>query len=110
MARLAVALGGRPETVSGLSGLGDLLLTCTGVTSRNFSLGLELGRGRGLEEILAGRSAVTEGVKTAPALVARAAKAGVVMPIAAAVAAVMQGEMDVRGAIAALLARPLRDE
>lgn len=110
MARLAVALGGRGETVAGLSGLGDLLLTCTGTSSRNFSLGLELGRGRALAEILAGRSAVTEGVATAPALVARAAGAGVVMPIAAAVAAVMQGEMDVRGAVAALLARPLRDE
>ena len=110
MARLAVALGGRAETVAGLSGLGDLLLTCTGASSRNFSLGLELGRGLGLAEVLAGRSAVTEGVTTAPALAARAAAAGVGMPIVEAVAAVMRGEIDVQGAIAALLGRPLRDE
>jgi glycerol-3-phosphate dehydrogenase (NAD(P)+) len=110
MARLAVALGGRAETVAGLSGLGDLLLTCTGTSSRNFSLGLELGRGRGLAEVLGERSAVTEGVTTAPALAARAADVGVGMPIVEAVAAVMQGEIGVRGAIARLLGRPLRDE
>lgn len=110
IARLAAALGGRAETVSGLSGLGDLLLTCTGASSRNFSLGVELGRGRPLDAILAGRSAVTEGVRTAPALVARAARAGVAMPVAEAVAAVVQGRLDVAEAAAALLARPLRDE
>ncbi len=110
MARLATALGGRAETVAGLSGLGDLLLTCTGPSSRNFSLGLALGQGRALADILAGRSAVTEGVRTAPALVARATRAGVILPIAGAVAQVMQGGLDVRGAIGALLARPLRDE
>ena len=70
LARLAVALGGRAETVMGLSGLGDLLLTCTGPSSRNFSLGLALGRGERLADVLAARSAVTEGVATAPALVA----------------------------------------
>jgi len=85
-----------------------LLLTCTGGSSRDFSLGLELGRGLGLAAVLAGRSAVTEGVTTAPALAARAA--GVGMPIVEAVAAVMRGETDVQGAIAALLGRPLRDE
>ena len=73
LSRLAVALGGRAETVMGLSGLGDLLLTCTGASSRNFSLGLALGRGERLVNILAARSSVTEGVATAPALVARAA-------------------------------------
>ena len=72
LARLAVALGGRAETVMGLSGLGDLLLTCTGPASRNYSLGLALGRGEKLADVLAARSAVTEGVATAPALVARA--------------------------------------
>jgi glycerol-3-phosphate dehydrogenase (NAD(P)+) len=108
--RLAVALGGEAETVAGLSGLGDLLLTCTGGASRNFSLGVALGKGEALADILARRSAVTEGVATAPALVARAAEAGVVMPIAAAVADVIEGRLDVRGAMAALLARPLRDE
>jgi glycerol-3-phosphate dehydrogenase (NAD(P)+) len=110
IARLAMAIGGQAATVAGLSGLGDLLLTCTGASSRNFSLGLELGRGRALADILAGRSAVTEGVRTAPALVARAEQAGVAMPIAASVAAVMEGRLDVKGAAAALLARPLREE
>lgn len=110
IARLAVALGGKAETVSGLSGLGDLLLTCTGTSSRNFSLGRELGQGRTLADILASRSSVTEGVHTAPALVARAHLAGVAMPIAEAVAAVMEGVLSVRGAIEALMRRPLRDE
>lgn len=108
LARLAVALGGRAETVAGLSGLGDLLLTCTGPASRNYSLGLALGRGETLADILARRDTVTEGVATAPALVARAG--GVDMPICAAVAALVQGRLTLRGAIDSLLARPLRDE
>ena len=66
IARLAAALGGRAETVSGLSGLGDLLLTCTGISSRNYSLGLALGQGESLANILGRRSNVTEGVATAP--------------------------------------------
>ena len=108
LARLAVALGGRSETVMGLSGLGDLLLTCTGAASRNYSLGLALGRGERLADVLAGRSAVTEGVATAPALVARAQ--GVDMPICTAVAALLAGRMTLTEAITALLARPRRDE
>jgi glycerol-3-phosphate dehydrogenase (NAD(P)+) len=108
LSRLAVALGGRTETVSGLSGLGDLLLTCTGPSSRNYSLGLALGRGEALAEILAARDTVTEGVATAPALVARAA--GVDMPIAAAVAALVEGRTTLRAAMETLLARPRRDE
>jgi glycerol-3-phosphate dehydrogenase (NAD(P)+) len=108
LARLTVALGGRAETVMGLSGLGDLLLTCTGPSSRNFSLGLALGRGESLAAILAARSAVTEGVATAPALLARAQ--GVDMPICQAVAALLEGRTTLREAIAALLARPRRDE
>jgi glycerol-3-phosphate dehydrogenase (NAD(P)+) len=108
--RLALALGGRRETVSGLSGLGDLLLTCTGAHSRNFSLGLALGEGRGLAQILAGRAGVTEGVSTAPALLARAAAAGVDMPIVAAVAAVLGGEASVAEAMRALMARPMKAE
>lgn len=110
LARLALALGGRAETVSGLSGLGDLLLTCTGASSRNFSFGLALGQGRGMAEILAGRDSVTEGVATAPALVARAHDVGVELPIAAAVAAVVQGQLSVAEAIRLLLSRPQRDE
>ena len=108
LSRLAVALGGKAETVAGLSGLGDLLLTCTGPSSRNYSLGLALGRGQTLTEILTSRDSVTEGVATAPALVARAAN--VDMPICAAVAALVQGRTTLREAMATLLARPRRDE
>ncbi len=108
LGRLTVSLGGRAETVMGLSGLGDLLLTCTGAASRNFSLGLALGRGERLADILAGRSTVTEGVMTAPALVARAAC--VDMPICAAVAAMLAGQTTLAQAMADLLARPRRDE
>jgi glycerol-3-phosphate dehydrogenase (NAD(P)+) len=110
IARLATALGGRAETVAGLSGLGDLLLTCTGASSRNFSFGLALGQGQAVGEILAGRAAVTEGVATAPALVARARAAGVELPIAEAVAAVVEGRLALSQAIRALMARPQKDE
>jgi glycerol-3-phosphate dehydrogenase (NAD(P)+) len=108
LARLAVALGGRAETVMGLSGLGDLLLTCTGAASRNYSLGLALGRGERLADVLAARNSVTEGVATAPALVARAQ--GVDLPVCAAVASLLAGRTTLAEAIAALLARPRRDE
>jgi len=108
LARLAITLGGRRETVMGLSGLGDLLLTCTGTASRNYSLGLALGRGEKLADVLAARSAVTEGVATAPALVARAADTD--LPICTAVAAMLEGRTSLQGAISGLLARPLRDE
>ncbi len=108
LSRLAVAGGGRAETVAGLSGLGDLLLTCTGGASRNYTLGLALGRGESLADVLAGRSGVTEGVATAPALLARAA--GVDLPVCAAVAALLAGRTRLDDAIAALLARPRRDE
>jgi glycerol-3-phosphate dehydrogenase (NAD(P)+) len=108
LARLAVALGGRAETVMGLSGLGDLLLTCTGAASRNYSLGLALGRGEKLDDVLTARSSVTEGVATAPALVARAQ--GVDMPVCVAVASLLAGRTTLAEAIAALLARPRRDE
>jgi glycerol-3-phosphate dehydrogenase (NAD(P)+) len=108
LGRLAVALGGRRETVMGLSGLGDLLLTCTGERSRNYSLGVALGRGQRLADILAARQVVTEGVETAPALVARAGH--VDMPICTAVAALLTGRTTLDEAKAALLARPRRDE
>jgi glycerol-3-phosphate dehydrogenase (NAD(P)+) len=108
LSRLIVALGGKAETATGLSGLGDLLLTCTGPSSRNFSLGHALGRGETLAAILAGRSTVTEGVSTAPALIARAA--GVDMPVCAAVASVLDGRITLAQAMTALLARPRRDE
>ena len=108
LSRLAVALGGRAETVMGLSGLGDLLLTCTGPSSRNFSLGVALGRGDALADVLAARSAVTEGVATAPALVARAA--GVDLPICTAVADVLSGRITLADAMTGLLSRPRRHE
>jgi glycerol-3-phosphate dehydrogenase (NAD(P)+) len=110
LSRLTVALGGRAETAAGLSGLGDLLLTTTGPGSRNTSLGMELGRGTPLEAALAGRVSVAEGVETAPALVARAAAAGVELPICAAVAELLAGELTIGDAMGRLLARPRRDE
>jgi glycerol-3-phosphate dehydrogenase (NAD(P)+) len=110
LGRLAEALGGQAETVAGLSGLGDLLLTCTGNASRNFRFGLALGAGRTTDEILAGQSFVTEGVATAPALARRAAQAGASVPICAAVAAVVGGRITLDQAMAALLSRPLHDE
>ena len=108
--RLAVALGGKAETVAGLSGLGDLLLTCTGASSRNYSLGLALGQGEALGAVLARRSGVTEGVATAPALLARAAAAGVEMPITEAVTKLLDGERTVAETAEALMKRALRDE
>jgi glycerol-3-phosphate dehydrogenase (NAD(P)+) len=110
LSRLAVALGGRAETAAGLSGLGDLLLTACGPASRNTSLGMALGRGRRLAEVLAERVGVTEGVATAPAMVARAAAAGVELPICDAVADLLAGKLTVTEAMGRLLARPRRDE
>lgn len=110
LSRLAVALGGRAETAAGLTGLGDLMLTCAGPGSRNMSLGLALGRGERLADVLAARAGVTEGVATAPAIVARAAASGVELPICAAVAELVAERITVREAMARLLARPLRAE
>lgn len=108
LARIAVALGGRSETVMGLSGLGDLLLTCTGQASRNFSLGLRLGQGLPLAEAEALVEGVIEGVASAASLLARAD--GVDAPICRTVAALLAGETTLERAIARLLARPRRDE
>jgi glycerol-3-phosphate dehydrogenase (NAD(P)+) len=110
LGRLASALGGRADTVAGLSGLGDLLLTCTSAASRNFSFGRALGGGERPADILAARNSVTEGVATAPALVQRALRAGASVPICAAVAAVVGERITLAQAMTALLARPLRDE
>lgn len=110
IARLAEALGGKAETIAGLSGLGDLLLTCTGLSSRNYSLGFGLGQGQDLATILAQRAAVTEGVMTAPALLARARDVGVEMPITQAVTKLLAGEMNVAETMAALMGRALKDE
>lgn len=110
LSRLAVALGGRAETAAGLSGLGDLLLTTTGPGSRNTSLGTELARGASLDQALAGRVGVAEGVATAPAIVARAARVDVELPICAAVADLLAGKLTIGDAVERLLARPRRDE
>ncbi len=110
LTRLVLAEGGRAETAAGLSGLGDLVLTCTGGASRNHTLGIALGRGQSLPDILAARAGVTEGVATAPALVARAARHGVELPIAEAVAALLAGRDTAPALAEALLARARRGE
>lgn len=110
MTRLGVAMGGRAETLAGLCGLGDLVLTCSSPQSRNMSFGLALGQGQGVEAILASRNAVTEGVATAPALVTLAEQKGVEMPISAAVNEVLSGRTTVPDAMTALLSRPYKGE
>jgi len=110
LTRLAVALGGEAETVAGLCGLGDLVLTCSSPRSRNMSVGLALGRGESLEAALAGKLSIAEGVASAPAVTALARGLDVETPICDAVAAILAGETAVDAAIAALLARPLRAE
>jgi len=110
MVRFGAALGARRETLTGLSGLGDLVLTCGSPQSRNMSLGIALGKGKSLDEALGTRVTVTEGVYTAGAVVEMAAARGIDMPIAQAVHAVISGMATVDEAIEALLSRPLRAE
>lgn len=110
VARLAVAEGARAETLMGLAGLGDLVLTCTGKLSRNRAVGYELGRGRTLEEVLSGMREVAEGVRTVRAVHLLAARRGVEMPITREVHRVLYEKKGVRDAAEALMARPLRDE
>jgi len=110
LTRLAVALGGEAETVAGLCGLGDLVLTCSSPQSRNMSVGLALGGGQTLEQALAGKLTVAEGVASAPAVRQLARKLAVETPICEAVAAILAGEVDVDTAIRGLLSRPLKDE
>ncbi len=104
--RFGKAFGARQETLVGLSGLGDLILTCSSPQSRNFSLGIALGQGRPK----AAGDALAEGVATAPVLIALARSKGVDMPIAEAVAAVLDGSLSVDGAIESLLTRPFKAE
>ena len=110
MTRVAEALGGRAETVAGLCGLGDLVLTCSSPQSRNMSVGLALGRGETLAQALAGKLTVAEGVASAPAVRALARRLGVETPICEAVAAILAGEVGVDEAILGLLSRPLKSE
>ncbi len=110
MTRLAVAVGGRQETLSGLSGLGDLVLTCTGAASRNHHLGVELGRGRTLPEILGSMRMVAEGVNTAEGILALGAQAGVELPIAQQMADVLAGRTHPLTATETLMLRPQKHE
>lgn len=108
--RLAQALGGRRETVTGLAGIGDLTLTCSSEQSRNFTFGLALGRGATPDEALAGKSAVVEGAVNAETVTALARRLGVEMPICEAVHAIIKGRLDIDAAMTALLTRPIRAE
>ena len=108
--RLGVALGGRRATLTGLSGLGDLALTCGSPQSRNLSLGIKLGEGSSLAAALEGRRSVAEGVASAASVTALAARRGVEMPICEAVDAVLHRGAPIDAAIAGLLARPFRQE
>jgi glycerol-3-phosphate dehydrogenase (NAD(P)+) len=110
MVRLGLAKGAEAETFRGLSGLGDLVLTCTAAQSRNYALGAALGSGKSLAEALAGRRSIVEGVATAAAVTRLAAGLQVEMPIAAAVDAVLHRGMGIEAMIAALLSRPYRAE
>jgi glycerol-3-phosphate dehydrogenase (NAD(P)+) len=110
MTRMGVALGGRAETVAGLCGLGDLVLTCSSPQSRNMSLGLALGQGQTVEQALAGKRSVAEGYESAPAVRELAARMEVDMPISLAVAALLNGETTVEAVIEDLLSRPLKAE
>jgi len=107
LARFGRAYEAKPETMTGLSGLGDLLLTCSSPQSRNFSFGIELGRGQKPEDIHGG---LAEGVFTAPVLLGLARERAVDMPIATAVAALLDGTLTVDEAIESLLTRPLKAE
>ena len=108
--RLGVKLGARPTTFAGLAGVGDLVLTCTGGLSRNRAVGLEVGRGRPLADVLAGRDTVAEGVTTTQTAVALAAREGVEMPIVAAVHRILFERQPARWALVELMSRGLRGE
>jgi glycerol-3-phosphate dehydrogenase (NAD(P)+) len=108
--RLACVEGARPETLAGLSGLGDLVLTCTGDLSRNRQVGIELGRGRSIDDILSGMRMVAEGVRTTHAAVSLAARCGIELPIASQMAAVLDGRTPPLGAVEQLMLRPPKAE
>jgi len=110
MTRLACACGARRETLAGLAGMGDLVLTCTGELSRNRTVGVELGKGRKLADIIGSMRMVAEGVKTTTAAVALAAKHRVEMPITRQVHRILEGEISPREAIRELMERSLKEE
>jgi glycerol-3-phosphate dehydrogenase (NAD(P)+) len=108
--RFGAAMGARPETLGGLSGLGDLILTCSSTQSRNMSLGAALGKGRSMDDVMAERNSVSEGVHTASILAVLAERHGIEMPISAAVNAIVSGNAGVGETIENLLNRPIRAE
>ena len=108
--RLACSMGAQRDTLSGLAGLGDLVLTCTGAMSRNRRVGIELGRGRTLAEVLSGMKTVAEGVRTADTALVLGARHDIELPISAQVANVLAGRKDPRGALYDLMLRPQRTE
>ena len=110
LCRLGEAMGARSETLMGLSGLGDLVLTATSLTSRNFTFGLAIGSGRSRTDIFAPGRPLAEGVETAPALLARAKQHGVELPIAEAVAQILDGSLTLEAAVPKLMMRPLKAE
>jgi glycerol-3-phosphate dehydrogenase (NAD(P)+) len=110
MTRFGLACGARRETLAGMSGLGDLVLTCTSTSSRNFSLGKGIGEGRPVTGLMADRRTVAEGAFTAPVLARLAREKGVEMPIVAAVDRLLAGEARVEEVLGELLARPPRAE
>lgn len=110
MKRLALALGAEEATLSGLCGLGDLVLTCSSAQSRNMSFGIALGQGQRVEDILASRSSVTEGVATTPAVLELATRHDIELPICAAVGMILSGQKSVQEAIVGLLSRPFKEE
>jgi glycerol-3-phosphate dehydrogenase (NAD(P)+) len=110
MTRFGLARGARAETLAGLSGLGDLVLTCSSTNSRNFSLGKGLGEGGNAADLMADRRTVAEGAFTAPVLKRAADEAGVDMPIVEAVCALLSGRASVDQILERLLSRPLRSE
>lgn len=111
IARIAVAMGAERDTLMGLAGIGDLMLTCSGLQSRNYSLGVALGKGRALADILGERQTVAEGVATASAARALAERLGVEAPITAAVDDVTAGRIDISSAVEGLMSRPpVQDE
>jgi glycerol-3-phosphate dehydrogenase (NAD(P)+) len=110
MLRFGLARGARAETLAGLCGLGDLVLTCSSTSSRNFSLGKALGEGRSAVEALAGKTSVAEGAATAPVLAELARRDGIDMPIVEAVCRLLAGEAPAGAVVSDLLARPLRAE
>lgn len=108
--RLAVAAGAQRDTLAGLAGLGDLVLTCTGQLSRNRHVGVELARGRGLDEILASTKMIAEGVRTTRAALALGARHGIELPIAAQMSVVLDGQRDPKLAVLELMGRRQRTE